>query len=96
MMNILAWNMTSKSDGNKRIVSIVIPRKKHRPNCYYSEGEDKCLVSPGALDMSGLIITPRKEDFLKMDITLAVNIIQECGISSEDEMDIIKKLKNIK
>ncbi len=95
MMNILAWNMTSKSDGNKRIVSIVIPRRKHRPDCYFDEADGKCLVSPGALDMSGLIITPRQEDFLNMSFSRAADIIRECGISPEDEMDIIRKLKNI-
>ena len=95
MMNILAWNMKSNSDGNKRIVSVVIPRKKHRPDCYFKQGEEQCLVSPGALDMGGLIITPREEDFQKMDFKLAADIIRECGILPEDEMDIIRKLKNL-
>ena len=95
MMNILAWNMKSNSDGNKRIVSVIIPRKKHRPECYFKQGEEQCLVSPGALDMGGLIITPREEDFQKMDFKLAADIIRECGILPEDEMDIIRKLKNL-
>ena len=96
MMNLLAWNMTSNSDGNKRIVSIIIPRKKHRPDCFYADNENKCMVSPGALDMAGLIITPRQEDFTKMDFNKAADIIRECGISSDEEMGIIKKLKKIK
>lgn len=95
MMNILAWTMTSNSDGNKRIVSIVIPRKKHRPLCYFDEGEDKCMVSPGALDMAGLIITPREEDFNKMNVSMASGIIAECGIDSQMEMDILKRLKEL-
>lgn len=95
MMNILAWNMTSNSDGSKRVVSIVIPRKKHRPDCYYENGDEKCLVSPGALDMAGLIITPRNVDFMKLDFQRAADIIRECGITPEDEMDIIRKLKKI-
>lgn len=95
MMNILAWNMISNSDGNKRIVSVVVPRKKHRPDCYFKQGEEQCMVSPGALDMGGLIITPREADFQKMDFNHAAEIIRECGISPEDEMDIIRKLKNL-
>ena len=59
------------------------------------KGEEQCLVSPGALDMGGLIITPREEDFQKMDFNHAAEIIRECGISPEDEMDIIRKLKNL-
>lgn len=96
MMNILAWNMKSNSDGNKRLVTIVIPRAKHRPDCYTKEGDEQILVSPGALDMSGLIITPREEDFNKMDSHTAINIISECGISPEEEINIIKRIKNIK
>ena len=95
MMNILAWNMKSNSDGNKRIVTIVIPRSKHRPDCYYAEDDDKILVSPGALDMSGLIITPREIDFNKIDEQMATDIIAECGISPEEEINIIKRIKNI-
>ena len=93
MMNILAWNMKSNSDGNKRLVTIVIPRSKHRPDCYYAEADDKILVSPGALDMSGLIITPRESDFNKIDELKAADIIAECGISPEEEIDIIKRIK---
>ena len=95
MMNILAWNMISNSDGNKRLVSVVIPRSKHRPDCYFKNGEESLLVSPGALDMGGLIITPRQEDFEKMDYRRATDILRECGVQPEEEMEIIRKLKNI-
>lgn len=94
MMNIMAWNMTSKSDGRQRLVSVVIPRQKHRPDCYFKTGNEQCLVSPGALDMGGLIITPREEDFQKMDINLATDIIRECGITPDEEMKIVIRLKS--
>lgn len=45
----------------------IFPRKLHRPTQYYSEGNDKILISPGALDMAGLLITVREEDFIKID-----------------------------
>ena len=59
MMNIIAWR---KGD---EYISVVIPREKHRPEAYFAEGDAQMMVSPGALDMSGLIITPREEDFRK-------------------------------
>lgn len=37
-------------------------RSQHRPACYGMESENR-LVSPGALDMAGLLITPRLEDY---------------------------------
>ena len=56
-MNVLSFNR----DG--QVITAIIPRGKHRPDCYYSDGPDKVMVSPGAVDMFGLVITPRKEDF---------------------------------
>ena len=56
-MNVLSFNR----DGE--VITAIIPRSKHRPDCYYAEGENKIMVSPGAVDMFGLVITPRKEDF---------------------------------
>ena len=87
MMNIVAWRK------GEDYISVVIPREKHRPECYFAEGDGQVLVSPGALDMSGLIITPREEDFRKLDQKKATAILQECGIS-EDKMNVIvSKLK---
>lgn len=80
MMNILAWTQNACEEDSKIIVSVVLPRQKHRPDCYYAEGENQVLVSPGALDMAGLIITPREEDFKKMSGEMACAIIQECAM----------------
>ena len=76
-----------------RIVSIIIPRAKHRPDCYFKQGEEQVMVSPGTLDMGGLIITPRKEDFEKMDGELAKSIIRECAMSQDEELEMIVNFK---
>ncbi|MDD3787533.1 MAG: DUF4922 domain-containing protein [Petrimonas sp.] len=44
----------------------VFPRKAHRPRQYFVEGSKQLLISPGALDMAGLIIAAREEDFEKI------------------------------
>ena len=94
MMNILAWKEASSIDGSPRIVSVIFPRAKHRPECYFASGTEQILVSPGALDMGGLLITPRKEDFLKLTPKKVTSIIQECAMSLDDEQEMIMKLKN--
>ncbi|MBQ7156912.1 MAG: DUF4922 domain-containing protein [Bacteroidaceae bacterium] len=94
MMNILAWKEASSIDGSPRIVSVILPRAKHRPECYFASGSEQILVSPGALDMGGLLITPRKEDFLKLTPKKVTSIIQECAMSLDDEQEMIMKLKN--
>lgn len=96
MMNILAWKEASSTDGSPRIVSVILPRAKHRPDCYYAEGNEKILVSPGALDMGGLIITPREEDFRKITPDMAGSIIRECGMSLDDELEMIMNMKKVR
>ncbi len=93
MLNIIAFTMPCNYSNNRCIVSIIIPRSKHRPDCYFAEGDEHFLVSPGALDMGGLLITPDKDDFLRMTPEKACEIIAECGISHEEETEIIKRIK---
>lgn len=87
MMNIIAWR---KGD---EYISVVIPREKHRPEAYFAEGDAQMMASPGALDMSGLIITPREEDFRKLTEESATAILQECGVSTDKMNSIVTKLK---
>lgn len=87
MMNIISWRK------GEEFISVVIPREKHRPEAYFAEGDAQFVVSPGALDMSGLIITPREEDFRKLTEEKALSLLQECGVSEEKMNVIIAKLK---
>jgi len=96
MMNVLAWKEASSTDGSPRIVSVILPRSKHRPDCYFAEGDAKILVSPGALDMGGLLITPREEDFRKLTPEMAGMIIRECAMSLDDELEMIMNMKKVR
>lgn len=87
MMNIISWRK------GEEFISVVIPRERHRPEAYFAEGDAQFVVSPGALDMSGLIITPREEDFRKLTEEKALSLLQECGVSEEKMNAIIAKLK---
>ena len=87
MMNIISWRK------GEEFISVVIPREEHRPEAYFAEGDAQFVVSPGALDMSGLIITPREEDFRKLTEEKALSLLQECGVSEEKMNAIIAKLK---
>ena len=50
------------------------------------------MVSPGALDMAGLIIVPREEDFRKLTSAKAEGILAECAASVDDIQAIKKKV----
>ncbi len=88
MMNILAWR-----EGIDHI-SIIIPRRKHRPECYTANGSEQYIISPGALDMAGLIITPREEDFNRLTPEKAASIIAEVGIGERLAQDIASEITN--
>lgn len=70
--NVFAWR-----NNNGLFTAAYFPRAEHRPSCYYAEGNAQILVSPGALDMGGLIVTPREEDFNKIDEETVRKIFNE-------------------
>ena len=84
MMNIVAWHV------DEEFISVVFPRKKHRPDCYYKTGDEQYLVSPGALDMAGYLITPRHEDYERITPKVAEDILKECALSA-DELETLKE-----
>ena len=81
-MNVIAYRQ------GEHVNLIVIPRRSHRPYCYTAEGEAKYLISPGALDMCGLIVTPRKEDYDRITPTKAIDILCEVGMRKEPTIDV--------
>ena len=87
MMNILGW----RRDDDYLLV--VIPREKHRPDCYTAEGNSQFVVSPGALDMAGLMITPREEDFRRLTPELAISILREVALSDATFNDVVQHMK---
>ena len=87
MMNIVSWR------SNDDFLSVVFPRTKHRPDCYYKEGDEQFIISPGALDMAGLIITPRQEDYERLTPELALGILDEITLKGEALQQLIDSLK---
>jgi len=85
--NIFAWRE------EERLFIIFIPRSKHRPDCFFTEGNDRCLISPGALDMAGILVTARPEDFERMDAKKVSSIIREVGLPFEQAEAIAQKYK---
>ena len=88
MMNIVAWRR------DEDFLSVVFPRTKHRPDCYYAEGDEQYIISPGALDMAGLIITPRQEDFDRLTPEKALSILNEITLSGDALQQVIDRLQD--
>lgn len=84
--NLLVWK-----EIDDVYFTIVFPRSKHRPDCYFAEGEAQLLVSPGTLDMAGVIVTTREEDFERLTDKDVANIIKEVGLSGEEADKVIER-----
>ena len=69
---------------------IIIPRKKHRPDQYFAEDNSKLLISPASVDMMGLLITPRKEDFNTISKQQIKDIFTQVLLSKEELLSIYK------
>lgn len=82
MMNILCYS----TPAGERLV--VIPRKRHRPSFYGTEGTDCMLISPASVDVGGVFITPRPEDFARMDAGAIRRVLNEVCLNSEELADI--------
>ena len=81
-MNVIAYRK------GETVSLIVIPRRAHRPHCYTAEGDNHYLISPGALDMGGLIVTPRREDYDRLTASKALDILCEVGVRTEPTIDV--------
>ena len=52
-------------------------RARHRPARFFAESDERITVSPGAIDMAGVIVVPRHEDFSKIGVVEAIEIFSE-------------------
>ena len=87
MMNIIMWR------SGDQILSVVLPRRKHRPDCYTAEGDAQYIISPGAVDMGGLIITPREEDFRRLTAEQMIAIYQEISLTPDQVQRVVEHLQ---
>ena len=90
MMNIIMW----QSDGV--VLSVVLPRRKHRPACYTATGDAQYIISPGAVDMGGLIITPREQDFRRVTPELILDIYRELSLTPQQMQEVAERVKSEK
>jgi hypothetical protein len=77
-------------DGTWRL--IVFLRRKHRPDIFYREGDDRLVISPAALDVGGVIVTPLEKDFERMDAAMVKSIWNEVLALDSDVEQILASL----
>lgn len=89
MVNILSW-----FENGKWIIA-VFPRKTHRPSCYFLEDDSKYLISPASVEMGGLIVAARREDFDRINEKVIKQIYNEVTLSDLEISKISEQLIKI-
>ena len=67
---------------------VIFPRRKHRPDAFFKDGDARIVVSPGVIDMGGLLITPVEKDFERLDGAAVEGIYKEVSLEGK----IVEKL----
>lgn len=67
----------------------LFPRARHRPASFFAQGEDRLVVSPGAIDMAGVVVVPEREHFEKIDGPRVAAIFSEVSMARELVNDLI-------
>ncbi len=86
MMNLLGWFDT------KGYTVVLFPRSAQRPYQYFAEGDDRLLVSPATVELGGLIVLPRKEDFLKITKEDLRSIYHQVTLKGADFMHLKERI----
>ncbi|MHB8139521.1 MAG: DUF4922 domain-containing protein [Smithellaceae bacterium] len=71
---------------------VIFMRSKHRPDAYFAESEKNIFVSPGAIDMAGVVITPRLTDYKSVNCSTLKNIYREVSLDEETQNAIMAML----
>lgn len=71
---------------------MIFLRAKHRPDAYFDSGENRIFVSPGAIDMAGVIITPGRMDYERLDRDTVRNIYREVSLDEKTLNKIVNDL----
>lgn len=86
------FNILAKKDADIYSV-LIINRKAHRPECYYREDEGRILISPGAVDMGGIMVLPLKEDFDKITEFDICKVLEDVTFTDEQTDEMLAVLR---
>lgn len=72
---------------------IIFLRSKHRPSHYYYDNEENIIVSPAAIDLGGVCITPVEKDFIRIDKETLIDLFKEVSLQRSEYEKLVNALK---
>jgi hypothetical protein len=86
MMNLIAFC-------ERGVLTVILfPRSRHRPACFFAEGVDRLVISPGAVDMAGILVVPEHQHYEKIDAAKVYQIFSEVSLSGETVDAIVSQV----
>lgn len=70
----------------------LFPRKKHRPDVFFREDNERIVVSPAVVEMAGVLVTPMERDFNRLDAAAAEAIYREVTLDGNMVKKAIKDM----
>lgn len=70
----------------------IFPRRLHRPKQFFEQGDKQLLLSPASIDMGGVLIMPREEDFNKISKADIEDIFGQVCVDDLVIQYLVKKL----
>ncbi len=84
MLNLLCWKE------NNDWVLVILPRRAHRPWQFDADNAEKILLSPASVDLGGVLIMPRREDFEKLNMETVQDIFSQVCIDDESWKKLVE------
>lgn len=82
MMNVAA----RRRGGAERVDIVVVPRRAFRPWQYDADGDRRILVSPATVEVLGVFVLPRREDYEKMSEADIDSIVGQVCYATDNEL----------
>ena len=79
------------SHGEEGFRTIFFLRRSHRPSHYFREGDEQILISPAAVDIGGLVVTPHERDFNRVDAPTLEAIYREVSLDRSETIRILDR-----
>lgn len=85
MINVIARARPEGSAG-PAVDMYLVQRRLFRPWQYSAEGNDRILLSPAAVEVGGIYVLPRREDFDRITSEQAVSIMKQVCFEHDSQL----------
>jgi hypothetical protein len=87
-INLLGWREGAE------LRCLLFPRGRHRPACYDAPEPHRLVISPGAIDMAGLLVTPFEQTLDRLDESAIRQILRDVTLPPDAFSEALTRLRH--